>query len=159
MTKTLRKITTWLLGALASVALVLGIVVSAPQVKTANAANTAVNFNVAHLEGDTKGNMVLRIDTQGQTWATYHNDQTVSQLPSVANYTTINGRTLTELANAYDADIRMTLQPAGSFSFLRVFVPLEVMQTSQVKAMGILDGWSLTSGSTNYTSPDRKSVV
>ncbi len=153
MTKTLRKITTWLLGVFMCMALVLGIVVSQPQVETASAAEQTVNFNVAYLEGDTNGKMVLRIDTEGQTWGTYHNDLKLSELPSVANYTTINGRTLTELANAFDADIRVTLQPAGSFSFLRVFVPLEVMTTSQVKAMGILEGWTLPSGSTNYTSP------
>ena len=155
MTRISKRIISWILGAFAFVALAFGTVFAMPQVNTAKAADTAVNFNVAYLEGDSNGYAVIRMDTEGQTWATYHNELTVSALPSVANYTVINGRTLTEIQNTstVNADIKITLQPAGTFSFIRAFIPLEIMTTSQIKSVGILNGWALNNGTNNYTSP------
>ena len=158
MSKNLKRITTWLLSALASVALVLGIIVSTPQVKTAKAADAAVSFNAAYIEGhdnEKDGYLQLRMDTNGQTWTGAQNNKTLSEVPStVKDYTTINGRTLTELQNACTSElpIIVTLQPAGSFSFIRVWIPSEFMQKSDVRSMGVLDGWAFNDGKANYTS-------
>lgn len=158
MSKNLKRITTWLLSALASVALVLGIIVSTPQVKTASAADAAVSFNAAYVEGhdiEKAGYLQLRMDTNGETWTNSQNNKTLSDVPStVKDYTTINGRTLTELQNACTSElpIIVTLQPAGSFSFIRVWIPSEFMQKSDVRSMGVLDGWAFNDGKANYTS-------
>ena len=158
MSKNLRKITTWLLGALTCIALVLGIVVSRPQVKTAKAADAAVSFNAAYVEGhdvEKDGYLQLRMDTNGETWTNSQNNKTLSDVPStVKDYTTINGRTLTELQNACTSElpIIVTLQAAGSFSFIRVWIPSEFMQKTDVRSMGVLDGWAFNDGNANYTS-------
>ena len=142
MTKNLRKVTTWLLGALACIAMLLGIVVSNSQVKMASAADTAVSFSAAYVEGhdnEKDGYLQLRMDTNGQTWTKAQNNKTLSELPStITDYTTINGRTLTELQNACTSELPVivTLQPAGSFSFIRVWIPSEFMQKSDVRSMG-----------------------
>ena len=158
MTRITKKIITTVFAALAFVAFSFGLVFTMPQVKTAKAAEVAVNFNEALLEGDipSDGVMQIRLNTEGQTWATYHNGKTLSELPSVANYTTINGRSLMEIQNASTSgkSITVTMHPAGSFSFLRVFVPLEIMTSSEIKSVGVLNGWSLNDGQANYTSPE-----
>ena len=155
MTKITKKIVTWIFGAIAFVAFSFGLVFAMPQVKTAQAADAAVNFNEYFLEGDTAQYMQIRLNTEGETWTVSSNDTPLANIPSVANYTTINGRTLTELQNSTTSNnkILVTLQPAGSFSFIRIFVPLDIMTTSQVRSVGILDGWSYRGGETNYTSP------
>ena len=157
MTKITKKIVTWIFGAIAFVAFSFGLVFAMPQVKTAQAADTAVNFNEALLEGDVSaaGVMQIRLNTEGQTWATYHNDKLLSELPGVANYTTINGRSLADIekSSTSEGQIRLTLQPAGSFSVVRVFIPLDMMTTSEIRSIGVLDGWNLASGETTFTSP------
>ncbi|MBO5736169.1 MAG: hypothetical protein J6S04_00015, partial [Clostridia bacterium] len=158
MTKYLRKITTWLLGALASVALVLGIVLSTPQVKMASAADTAVTFGAAYIEGhdnEKAGYLQLRMDTVGETWTNSQNNKTLSELPSsVTDYTMVNGKTLNQLQSECPSDlpIIVTLQPAGTFSFLRIWIPSEFLKMENVSSIGVLDGWAFNDGTANYTS-------
>ena len=158
MTRLSKKIITWFLGAIAFVAISFGVVFTIPQMNVAKAADTAVTFSAAYLEGPNgeKGDKYyqLRMDTQGQTWTQSYNNKKVSELPeSVANYTTISGRTLTELQNACTSElpIIVTLQPAGTFSFMRIWIPLDFMAQDQIRSLGILDGWAFNDGLANYT--------
>lgn len=156
MTRVSKKIIAWLLGAVAVFAIAFGIVIARPQVKTAKAAETAVTFNAAALRDashETYGTSI-RFDTIGETWKTYHNWVAASDWASIADYTTVNGRTVTEINNATSSKQKITLmmQPAGSFSFLRLYIPAEIMSISDVKSMGILDGWSFNNGTNNYTT-------
>lgn len=156
MTRISKKIITWLLGALAFVALSFGIVFTMPQTKVAKAADTAVTFSAAAL-GDAKHDSYgtsIRFDTSGLQWESYHNWVAAADWASIADYTTVNGRTVTEINNAttHSQKITFMMQPAGSFSFLRLYIPAEIMPLGEVKAMGILDGWSFNNGTNNYTS-------
>ena len=155
MTKITKRLISFVFGFIAFVAFSIGVVFTAPQLKTAKAADTAISFNVAYLEGDRNdGYLCVRMDTDGLTWNTYYNDVEVSKLPtSVANYTTINGRTLTEIADASTSvsPVLVTMQPADTFSFIRVFIPLDFMTTSMVRSVGVLDGWALAADGNNYT--------
>ena len=123
MTKITKKIITLIFGAIAFVAFSFGLVFTMPQVKTAKAAETAIVFNEALLEGDVPANgvMQIRLNTEGLTWQGSYNDKLVNELPgNVADHVTVNGRTLTELSNACTSatPVRVTLQPAGTFSFI-----------------------------------------
>ena len=160
MTRISRKIISWILGAFTVVALAFGVVFTMPEVKTAKAADTAVTISAAYLEGanlEKDGYFQIRLDTQGKTWTNSQNNKTVSELSksfsSVVDYTVINGRTLTELQNACTSElpIIVTLQPAGSFSFMRIWVPLDFMSKDQIRSIGILDGWAFNDGLANYT--------
>ncbi len=156
MTRLSKKIATWLLGALAFVALSFGIVFTMPQTKVAKAADTAITFSAAALGDeahDTYGTSI-RFDTSGLQWGTYHNWVSAADWSSIADYTTVNGRTVTEINNAttHSQKITLMMQPAGSFSFLRLYIPAEIIPLGEVKAMGILDGWSFNNGTNNYTS-------
>ena len=156
MTRISRKLISWLLGALACVAIIFGIVIARPQTKTAAAADTAVTFSAAALGDevhDTYGTSI-RFDTSGVQWSTYHSWVAANAWGSIADYTTINGRTVTEINNAttHSQKITLMMQPAGSFSFLRLYIPAEIMDISDVKSMGILDGWSFNNGTNNYTA-------
>ena len=163
MTRISRKLISWLLGALACVAIIFGIVIARPQTKTAAAADTAVTFSAAVLDkhigsGDTAAyapcGYSIRFDTSGAQWSTYHSWVAANAWGSIADYTTINGRTVTEINNAttHSQKITLMMQPAGSFSFLRLYIPAEIMDISDVKSMGILDGWSFNNGTNNYTA-------
>ena len=155
MTKISKKITAWLLGVVAFVALAFGIVLARPQTQTASAA-TSVTFNATALSDATHATYgtSIRFDTAGQTWASYHNWVNAEDWKSIADYTTINGRTVTEINNATTSEQKITLmmQPAGSFSFLRLYLPADVMSVDDVKSMGILDGWSFNNGADTFTS-------
>ncbi|MBE7080593.1 MAG: hypothetical protein E7371_05075 [Clostridiales bacterium] len=155
MARISKKVLSYILGAVACLAMVFGILTARPQTKTASA-ETAVTFNKAHL-GDEKHDVYgtsIRFDTVGATWATYHNWLSSDEAVSMADYTTVNGRTVTEINNATTSTQKVTLmlQPAGSFSFFRVYIPEEVMSISDIKSMGILDGWSFNTGVDTFTS-------
>lgn len=156
MTRISKRIIGWVLGALAFVALACGIIMARPQIKTAKAADTAVTFSAATLgdESDATYGTSIRFDTSGLQWETYHNWVSATDWASIADYTTVNGRTVTEINNATTNEQKITLmmQPAGSFSFLRLYIPEGIMATSDVKSMGIMDGWSFNNGTNNYTS-------
>ena len=150
-----KRIISWILGAFAFVALALGTVFAMPQVETAKA-DTPVTFNAAALgdaSHETYGTSI-RFDTAGQTWASYHNWASAADWTSIADYTTVNGRTVTEINNAttHTQKITLMMQPAGSFSFLRLYIPAEIIPLGEVKSMGILDGWSFNNGANNFTS-------
>lgn len=156
MTKTFKKSMQWLFVVVFAIMLVLGAgLLVKPYVASAE---QAVTINVAHLEGEDNektGYLQIRMDTVGQTWAHSLNNKKVSELPAtVADYTTINGRTLTELqkACASDLPIIVTLQPATSFSFIRVWVPTDFMRIADVRSFGVLDGWAFNDGANTYTS-------
>ncbi len=156
MTRISKKIVTWLLGALAFVALSFGIVFTMPQTKVAKAADTAVTFSAAAL-GDAVQDPYgtsIRFDTSGLQWESYHNWDAASAWASIADYTTVNGRTVTEINNAttHSQKITLMMQPADTFSFLRLYIPAEVIPLGEVRAMGILDGWSFNNGTNNYTA-------
>ena len=156
MTRISRKILTLILSAIAFLSLTFGIVLTVPHTKTAKAADTAVTFSAAHL-GDASQDPYgtsIRFDTTGLQWETYHNWVAASDWASIANYTTVNGRTVTEINNAttHTQKITLMMQPADSFSFLRLYIPAEIIPLGEVKAMGILDGWSFNNGTNNYTS-------
>lgn len=129
----------------------------------AKADATAVSFVSAHLgdavdnEGLNRGTSI-RFDTSTVQWETFHNWVSAEDWKSIADYTTINGRTVTEINAATTSEIPVTimLQGAGSFSFLRLYIPDAVMSISDVRSMGILDGWSFTDDKNNnvvYTAP------
>ena len=129
-----------------------------PKANTAKAASTDVNFNVVYLEGDIaeEGVMQIRLNTEGQTWATYYNDKLLSELPgNVADNVTINGRTLREIENASTStgSIRVSMQPAGTFSFIRAFIPLDMMKSSDISTIGVLGDFNFTEGDVTFTSP------
>lgn len=155
MTKTFKKSMQWLFVVVFAIMLVLGAgLLVKPYVASAE---QAVTINVAYLEGENNekdGYLQIRMDTVGQTWTNSQNDKRVSELPTtVADYTTINGRTLTELQKACTSDlpIIVTLQPAGSFSFIRVWVPTDYMRETDVRSFGVLDGWAFNDGTANFT--------
>ena len=158
MTRISRKLISWLLGALACMAIVFGIVIARPQAKTAAAADTAVTFSSLSIEGiyegqEQYGNAYL-FKTSSLQWETYHNWVAASDWASISDYTTVNGRTVTEINNATTNSQKITLmmQPVGSYSFLRLYIPEEVIAKADVKSMGILDGWSFNNGTNNYTA-------
>ena len=155
MARISKKVLSYILGVVACLAMVFGVLTARPQTKTASA-ETAVTFNAAHLgdeKHDTYGTSI-RFDTVGQTWSTNHNWITAEDWTSISDYTTVNGRTVTEINKATTSAQKVTLmlQPAGSFSFLRLYIPAEVMSISDVKSMGILDGWSFNNGVETFTS-------
>lgn len=155
MTKTFKKTIQVLLVAVFAVALTFGAsLLVKPQ--SAKAADQAVTFGAAAL-GDADGGVYgtsIRFDTVGLQWETYHNWVSAEDWSSISDYTTVNGRTVTEINNATTNEQKITLmmQPAGSFSFLRLYIPAEIIPLGEVKSMGILDGWSFNNGTTNYTS-------
>ena len=156
MTKISKRIIGWVLGALACIAVACGIIIARPQAKTAKAEDTAITFSAATLgdaSSDTYGTSI-RFDTSGLTWETYHNWVPAEDWTSIADYTTVNGRTVTEINNATTnlQKITLMMQPAGTFSFLRLYIPSEIIPLGEVKAMGILDGWSFNNGTNNYTA-------
>ena len=155
MTKTFKKSMQWLFVVVFAIMLVLGAgLLVKPYVASAD---QAVTINVAYIEGEDlekDGYLQIRMDTAGQTWTNSQNNKQVSELPAtVTDYTTINGRTLTELQNACTSDlpIIVTLQPAGSFSFIRVWVPTDYMRETDVRSFGVLDGWAFNDGTANFT--------
>ena len=163
MTRISKKLLSYILGAIACFAVLFGVLFASPETKTADAADTAITFSAAALgdaSDDTYGTSI-RFDTSGATFApnVYYNWVSAADYPSIANYTTINGRTVTEINNANPGKqpITLMMQNTGSFSFLRLYIPADIMQISDVKAMGILDGWSLTDSKndgTTYTASE-----
>ena len=154
MTRISKKILTLILSAIAFLSLMFGFIITIPQMKTAKA--ESVTFNAAAL-GDAQHEVYgtsIRFDTAGQTWASYHNWENAANWASIADYTTVNGRTVTEINNAttHTQKITLMMQPAGSFSFLRLYIPAEIMPLSDVKSMGIMDGWSFNDGTATYTT-------
>ena len=156
MTKISKRITQVLLAVVLAVCVWLGVALGIPETKTASA-DTAVTFNSAVIEdgaGD-DGFLDFRINTSVLTWDQSANDVAAADWKSVADYTTLNGRTITEWnsASASAEKIRLTLQPAGSFSFLRIHIPTSMEDNhNAIRSVGILDGWSFTIGSNTYTS-------
>lgn len=156
MTKKIRNTIQWLLVAVMSVAVVLGAGALVVKPTTAKAAEVAVTFSAACLgdaSHETYGTSI-RFDTAGLQWETYHNWVSASDWTSIADYTTVNGRTVTEINNAttHTQKITLMMQPTGSFSFLRLYIPAEIIPLGEVKSMGILDGWSFNNGTNNYTT-------
>lgn len=163
MTDKIRKSIQYLLTVFFAFALVLGLTVSA-NTKTAKAANVSVNFSEVFIEGDNPntGFMQVRMNTNGLTWNGSYNDKLVSELPgNVATHTVINGRSLLDIANACDSTtpVRVTLQPAGTFSFIRVFIPLDFMITDSLRSVGILEGWSFTDTTGNGSTYSSDAVT
>ena len=161
MTRISRKIIGWILGAFACIAIAFGIMAARPQMKTASAADVSVTFSAAVLgdASDATYGTSIRFDTSsalGVQWSTNHNWVKASDWKSIADYTTVNGRTVTEINNAttHTQKITLMMQPytAQTCSFLRLYIPTEVIPLGEVKAMGILDGWSFNNGTNNYTS-------
>jgi hypothetical protein len=156
MTKISKKIITWFLGAIAFVAIAFGIVLTNPQATLASA-ETPVTFVSACCEdgGAADGYFDYRIDTSVLAWPMSANDVAAADWRSISDYTTINGRTITEFNNATTSEqkIKLTLQPAGSFSFLRLHVPNTMISVhNEVRVIGFLDGWSFTIGGETYTT-------
>ena len=156
MTKISKKIITWLLGAVAFVAVALGIVFTRPQTKTVSA-DTAVTFNYAVVDDGKPedGYISVMVETDGQTWSTYHNGVSSVDYKSISDYMTINGRTITEINDASTSAEKISyyIQPAGSFSFVRITIPSAIEDNhNEIQAIGILDGWSFNNGSETYTS-------
>ncbi|MBR2385617.1 MAG: hypothetical protein IKA99_08445 [Clostridia bacterium] len=155
MIKNFKKFIQIFLVAVFAVALSIG-TWSLVKPQTAKAADQAVTFGSACLGDASDGTYgtSIRFDTIGQTWETYHNWVNASDWTSIADYTTINGRTVTEINNANPGvqPITLMMQPAGSFSFLRLYIPNDIMPLGDVKSMGILDGWSFNNGTTNFTT-------
>ena len=154
MTKTFRKSIQVFLGVIFTVALVFGISLSV-EPKTAKAAEVNVTFT-AILDAqinETYGTSI-RFDTSGKQWTTYKNWELAADHPSISDYTTVNGRTVTEINAAATNGYKITLQmqPAETFSFLRLYIPEEIMPISDIKSMGILDGWSYESDGNVYKS-------
>lgn len=128
---------------------------------TAKADAVSVTFVSAGFDGgadihETYGNPI-RINTTELAWATSHNWVSASDWASISDYVTINGRTITEINNATTSSQKITLmmQGAGTFSFLRCYVPSDVMAIADVKSVGILEGWSFTddqNGNVVYTA-------
>ena len=147
MTRISKRILTFILSAIAFISLAFGVVLTAPRLKTAKA-DTAVTFESATLDkaSDATHGTSIRFDTSGLQWQGYHNwvSASADAWKSIADHTTVNGRTVTEINNATTSEQKITImmQPAGSFSFLRLYIPAEIMEISEVKSMGILDGWS-----------------
>ena len=156
MTKIFKRMLTWMLGAIACVAIVCGVLVARPQVMKANASETTVTFSSAVREGIEKDpyGVSVRFDTQGEQWTTSFNWVDAAAWKTISDYTTVNGRTVTEINNATTNDQKITLmlQKADGFSFLRLYIPKGVMPLDDVKSMGILDGWSFDDGTTKYTT-------
>ena len=157
MTKITKKIVSLIFGAIAFIAFSFGLVFTMPQMKTAKAADTAVTFTAAYLEGNNnelEGYLQIRMDATGVAWASA-NRKNVGELPStVVDKTTVNGFTLTELEEKCTSNlpIIVTLQSPGSFSFMRIWIPLDFMTIDGVRSFGVLDGWAYNDGATNYTS-------
>lgn len=158
MTKTIKKTMQWFLIAIFALSFVLGASLLL-QSKTAKAADMTVTFNAAYLEGtgvsegqgEKVGYLQVRMDTEGQTWTNSYNNKSVSELPgNVADTVTINGRTLRELDSACNSasSVIVTMQPAGSFSFIRVWIPNDFMTLSDVRSLGVLDGFEFVDGTT-----------
>ena len=128
---------------------------------TAKADAVSVTFVSAGFDGgadihETYGNPI-RINTTELAWATSHNWVSASDWASISDYVTINGRTVTEINNQTTSTQKITLmmQGAGTFSFLRCYVPSDVMAIADVKSVGILEGWSFTddqNGNVVYTA-------
>lgn len=154
MAKSFRKITTWLLGVLTCVALVLGFISTRPEVKAS--AETTVTFSsvVNDTMHETYG-LPIRFNTSVLAWDTYHNWVNADAWKSISDYTAINGKTVTEINAATSSTQKITLmmQPAGNFSFLRLYVPTTVMAKEDLRSVEILDGWSFNNGKDTYTAP------
>lgn len=156
MTKITKKIVSLIFGAIAFVAFSFGLVFTMPQMKKAKADDVAVEFSAAvrcDATHETYGKSVL-FETTGLQWSTYHNWVSAADWTSISDYTTVNGRTVTEINNTTTSEQKITLmmQPAGSFSFLRLYIPEEVMPMGNIKSLGILDGWAFNNGTANYTA-------
>ena len=146
MTRISKRMLTYILSAIAFLSLILGVMLSIPQTRTAKAADTAVTFSAAVLDKESHATYgtSIRFNTSGLQWNTNHNWETQETHPEIADYTTINGRTITEINAATTSTQKATvmMQGAGTFSFLRVYLPEAVMSVDDVRSMGILDGWS-----------------
>ncbi len=156
MTNRIKKTIQWLLTALCAFALVLGVTISASP-KTAKASDVSVTFSSATFDGEgdfhaTYGKPI-RLNTTGLQWETTHNWVSAEDWKSIADYTTVNGRTVTEInkANPNTQPITLMMQPAGTFSFLRLFIPEGIMDINNVYSVGILSGWSFNNGVNTYT--------
>ena len=158
MTRISKRIIGWLLGAVAIVAIALGIAFTRPQTKTVSA-DTAVTFSTTVCDDGNADDGVFdfRLNTSGVTWTNSKNDVAADAWSSIADYTTVNGRTITEINNATTSEnkIWFTLQPADQLglSFLRLHIPNTIISGhSDVRAIGVLDGWSFNDGAATYTS-------
>ena len=111
----------------------------------AKVTEVAVSFTSAVLDKEyhaTYGYSV-RINTEGLQWATSHNWVAAEEWASIADYTLINGKTVTEINAGIDGQkLTLMMQGAGTFSFLRVYIPEAVMPVDDVKSMGIKAGWT-----------------
>lgn len=158
MTRISKKILSCILGAIACFAVLFGVLFTSPETKTADAADTAITFSAAVLgdASDATYGTSIRFNTSGAQWATYHNWVSAADWATIADYTTVNGRTVTEINNANPGKqpITLMMQPSGGFSFLRLYLPADIMSIDDVRSMGILDGWSFNNGTNNYTASE-----
>lgn len=154
MAKSFRKITTWLLGVLTCVALALGFISTRSEVRAS--AETSVTFSSVVCDAmDNTYGLPIRLNTSVLAWDTYHNWVNADAWKSISDYTAINGKTVTEINAETSSTQKITLmmQPAGSFSFLRLYVPTTVMAKEDIRSVEILDGWSFNNGKDTFTAP------
>ena len=98
----------------------------------------------------------VRFDTVGLTWESYHNFVNASDWASIADYTLVNGKSVTEINAETSSAQKITLmmQPAGTFSFLRLYIPETVMPLSDIASLAIVGGWTYDNGTTVYKDSD-----
>jgi len=122
--------------------------------KHAKDTSVQVNFDKAVLDKETHATYgtSIRFNTEGLQWNTSHNWVSAADWASIADYTFINGKSITEINAEITEGQKLTLmmQPAGSFSFLRVYIPETVMSVDDVMTMGIQAGWSFDNGTKKY---------
>ena len=94
----------------------------------------------------------IRFNTEGLQWTTSHNWVSAADWKSIADYTYINGKSVTEINAGITEGQKLTLmmQPATTFSFLRVYIPETVMSIDDITTMGIKAGWSFNNGTAEY---------
>ncbi|MBR4943088.1 MAG: InlB B-repeat-containing protein, partial [Clostridia bacterium] len=158
MTRISKRFITWLLAAIAFVAIAFGFALVPSQTKTASAATVEVVWKEAGIEvQDFTDYKRFLVQTEGVHWTSYNNQ---SYADNYLAYTKLNGKTVKEInAEAKEAgssqQIWACLQPAGSFSFYSVCIPktFETLLPEDVFSLSIEAGWTHLDSSTNPTYP------
>jgi hypothetical protein len=158
MTRISKRLITWLLTAIAFLAIAVGLVFTRPQVKMASADTVEAVWKDTGITVQDMGDYKrFLIQTDGLQWSSYNNQ---SYEDNYLAYTKLNGKTVKEI-NAEAAAAGLTgkiwacLQPAGTFSFYSVCIPeaFETLLPEEVFSLSIESGWSHLDSSTNPNYP------
>ena len=147
MTRISRKLLSYILGMIACVAVLFGVLFAAPEMRTAKAESLSTSGWTLVYEGEHR----FRVQNGNAYWTTYTNDVTTA---SMLDYTELNGKTLSEINAETPGAITVTLQPNNDIgSFFRVNINTELVDftAADLGTVVIKAGWSHTDANATYT--------